>query len=173
MFLFLLIFDCVFYAKKQHLVGKCSTFALIATSIGGVTTHTIESQRILLLVSFGIGMIVVSLAFSKIKKPSMLKFFVSVILITATSLGQLQNIDRTFVKEHKIFVDLSVERKYISGRFGLYEYEIETSEYQGSNLMINVSKSVYKSINNGDSVRIEIQEGLLGYHYFTLSDYNS
>ena len=63
---------------------------------------------------------------------------------------------------------MEVEGRSVSGKLGLYTYTVETSEYNGETLLIGVNKSFYENINEGDCIKIEIQEGLLGYHYYRL-----
>ena len=168
--LFALIFDCVLYCRKKRFVAVFLNIALVITSVGNITVQIVESAAVLVLISFLFGATIAMLVFRKDKHPNMLIVLVVVVAISAVVFGQIQNLDKVFAKENKTCVDLEVERKYISGRFGLYDYSLETSEYNGDGLMINVDKSIYESTNEGDPITVEIQEGLFGYHYYFLSE---
>ena len=166
-----LILDCVLYCRKKRLVAVFFNLTLIIASVGNITVQIVESAAVLVLISFLIGTTIAILVFRKDKRPNMLIVLVVVVAISAVVFGQMQNLDRVFAKENKTCVDLEVEKKYISGRFGLYDYSLETSEYNGDALMINVDKSIYESVNEGDCITVEIQEGVFGYHYYFLSEY--
>ena len=172
LFLFVLILDCVFYVKKRYLIAKFSNVALVIMSISYITSQMIQSGLTLLLISCAISLIIVIIVFCQIDKPSVFSIIISIFIITAVFLGQIQNIDKTFIQERKTIL-LSVEDKSMSGKFGFYDYIIQTNEYQGNTLVISVDKSTYEKTTEGDLVTIEIREGLLGYQYYVLLENDS
>lgn len=163
---------CVYYYKNKQSIFFIFVLTAVVTSICGSTIQVIDSMWSVIAISVTIGIAVVLLL--KRESPIDISSAVLFFIIVAILFCNFQIIDKTYcTEENNEIIVLTVENKSVSGKYGLYEYCIETNEYEGNSMLFEVDKKTFELIHEGGIIVAEIRTGAIsGFRYYDMISYS-